>query len=129
MVDNNNFEDVNNGRIINSFFMVGLNEKKITKYRDEETQMEYLQKIDIFLSNVAIKKSIFKPNKNEKWQAINKNTWLRLEYNSIYEKPITGLKIIECEVLSSEFLVNFHHYNKFPHLHLVNKQKRNRIWI
>lgn len=104
MVDNNNYDE-NNGRVIQSFFMVGLNEVKITKYNDEDNQTEFLQKIDIYKSQVVIKTPVFKPNKNEKWQAINKNTWLRLEYNNTYEKPITGLKIIDCEKLSEDFLV------------------------
>lgn len=104
MVDNFNLNS-DNGRIIQSFFMVGLNEAKITKYCDEDNQMEFLQKIDIFKSQVLIKTPVFRPNKNEKWQAINKNTWLRLEYNNAYEKPITGLKIIDCEILSEDYLV------------------------
>jgi len=105
MVDNTK-SDNDNSRIIQSFFIVGLNEGKTTKYNDEDSQMEFLQKIDIYKSKVLIKQQIFRPNKNEKWQAINKSTWLRLEYNNLYDKPITGLKIIDCEILSDDFLVN-----------------------
>lgn len=106
MVDNNNvFEFDDKGRVIQSFFMGGLNEQKITKYRDEDNQLEFLQKIDIYKSQIAIKTSVFRPNKHEKWQAINKNTWLRMEYNLAYEKPITGLKIIDCEILNDQYLV------------------------
>ncbi len=101
MVDNCS----NNERIIESFFMVGLNEAKKTKYCDEDNQIDFLQKIDIYKSQVVIKTPIFRPSKNEKWQAINNNTWLRLEYNNCYEKPITGMKIIDCEIFSEDFLV------------------------
>ena len=109
MVDNCNLNK-DNGRIIQSFFMVGLNEAKITNYCDEDNQLDFLQKIDIYKSQVEIKTPIFRPNKNEKWQAINKNTWLRFEYNSSYEKPITGLKIIDCEILSEDYLVTILFY-------------------
>ena len=105
MVENTNNDDNNLGRIIQSYFMVGLNERKITKYNDEDNHLEFLQKIDIYKSQVTIKQSIFRPNANEKWQAINQNTWLRLEYNTVYNKPITGLKIIDCEFLGNDFLV------------------------
>lgn len=104
MVDNFNINN-DNGRIIQSFFTVGLNEAKITKYCDEDNKSQFLQKIDIYKSQVVIKTPIFRPIKNEKWQAINKNTWLRLEYNESYEKPITGLKIIDCDILSEDYLV------------------------
>lgn len=106
MVDNFQIDN-DNTRIVQSFFAVGLNAAKITKYCDEENHLEFLQKIDIYKSQVLIKTPIFRPKTNEKWQAINKNTWLRLEYNNSYDRPITGLKIIDCEILSDDFLVYF----------------------
>ena len=78
--------------------MVGLRENKITKYHDEENELDFLQKIDILITEEKIKVPIYKPKLNEKWQAINKHTWLRCEYNHIYSKPITGIKIIECQI-------------------------------
>ena len=104
MIDSDG-EETEIGRIIQSYFMVGLRENKIKKYHDEENEIDFLQKIDILKSETLIKVQIFKPKLNEKWQAINKNTWLRCEYNNSYSKPITGLKIIECQI-HDEYLVN-----------------------
>jgi hypothetical protein len=104
MVDSLKNESNEIGRIIQSYFMVGLRENKIIKYHDEENELDFLQKIDILITEDKIKVPIYKPKLNEKWQAINKNTWLRCEYNNFYSKPITGLKIIECQI-QENFLV------------------------
>lgn len=106
MVDSEKGEENEIGRIIQSYFMVGLREDKITKYHDEENEIDFLQKIDFLITDEKIKEPIFKQNPNEKWQAINKKTYFRCEYNNIYSSPITGLKVIECEI-HEEFLVRF----------------------
>jgi hypothetical protein len=104
MVDSDKGEENEMGRIIQSYFMIGLKENKITKYHDEENELEFLQKIDLYITVEKIKVPIFKPKSNEKWQAISKNAWLRCEYNNTYSQPITGLKIIECQI-QDNFLV------------------------
>jgi hypothetical protein len=104
MVDSYKEEENKNGKIIQSYFMVGLKENKITKYHDQENELEFLQNIDMLITQENINIPVYKPKSNEKWQAINKNTWLRCEYSNSYTKPITGLKIIECQILE-DFLV------------------------
>ena len=97
-------------RIIQSYFMIGLNISNIKKFNEEENDLEFLQNIDFYKSKDVIKNPIFRPNTNEKWQAINSTSWLRLKYNKVYDMPITGLKIIDCEFLNSEYLVSYNYF-------------------
>jgi hypothetical protein len=106
MVDSEKGEENEIGRIIQSYFMVGLRKEKITKYHDEENEIDFLQQIDMMITDVKIKIPIYKPNAREKWQALNKTTWLRCEYNNIYSKPITCLKIIDCQIHENYLVIN-----------------------
>ena len=78
-----------NGKIINSFCVVGLDENKLTKYV-EEKEYPYIQNIDAvqILNNTNF---IPKNNENEEWILLNKslNCYLRIQYSKYYNMPIT----------------------------------------
>ena len=101
MVDKLDYYENNNiGKIIKMFCVVGLNENKITKYRDEENvQMKFVQCVDIIKKNMKINCEKIE-NENVKWLILNKKTnfWLRIGYSRKYDNPITFLKIIECNI-------------------------------
>ena len=105
MVDSSFYQGEDPGRIIQSFCIVGLNETKITKYDEDLKPPTFIQKIDIIKKNLLLTRNIYEPRQNEKWHSISKEFWLRVEFNQTYEKPITGIKVIECDYESPEYLV------------------------
>ena len=107
MVDSSFYHSDDPGRIIQSFCIVGLNENKITRYDEEYKKPSFIQKIDIVKKSILISRNIYEPKTNEKWHSINKEHWLRVEFNTVYERPITAIKVIECDYESPEYLVCF----------------------
>lgn len=101
-------------KIVKMFSVVGLNESKISKYREEDNTMRFVQNIDIIKKNIKINSGKIEPNDNEKWYIfinprllLNKNDsyWMRIEYSKKYECPVTSLRVIECDYESPEYLV------------------------
>ena len=87
-----------NCKVIKMFCVVGLNENKLTKYKEEDNiQIKYLQNIDIVKKNIMINCDKIEKD-NTKWLILSKknNQWLRIGYSKKYDNPITFLKIIEC---------------------------------
>ena len=85
-----------NGKIINSFCVVGLDENKMLKFT-EEKKYPFIQNIDA----VQIKNNsqINPKNKeNEQWILLNQSMkcYLRIQYSKEYNNPITRFRIIEC---------------------------------
>ncbi len=94
-----------NGKIINSFCVVGLDENKLTKYV-EEKEYPYIQNIDaVQISNNS--NFIPKNNENEEWILLNKslNCYLRIQYSKFYNMPITKFRIIECISHSDQYIL------------------------
>lgn len=97
-----------NGKIIKSFCVVGLNEAKLSKYNETDTP-PFVQNIDILQKTIKVNMDKIEME-NEKWIRIIKtsNCWLRIQYSLSYHEPITDFKIVECEYSteSPDFLVN-----------------------
>ena len=92
-------------KIINSFYVVGINELKhqrynITNMNDES--LRFIQNVDILYTNFIIKNDRFDKT-NETWLRVlnSPNFWLRFQYTDTYTDPITDLRIVECEYHSS----------------------------
>merc|ERR1712032_287531 len=96
-VDSSFYQSDDPGRIIQSFSIIGLNENNITPYDEEAKKPLFVEKIDIIKKNLLNAKNIYEPKKSEKWHSINPEFWLRIEFNQNYERPITAIKVIECE--------------------------------
>jgi hypothetical protein len=103
----NSFQIAPDRKVIKTFCVVGLDEKKITKYREEDNANRFVQNIDIVQKDMKLNMDELRPNETEKWSILNKssNFWLRVQYSKVYSEPITGIKVIECEYESPEFLV------------------------
>ena len=91
-------------KIINSFYVVGINEMNIQKYNDsninDESSLYFIQKMDIINTNINIKKDVYNES-NQKWIRLNaSNIWLRLHYSDCYTDPITDLRFQECDIYS-----------------------------
>ena len=88
-------------KIIKSFLVVG--SKDIQKYNilsaNEESQLSFIQNIDMINMNVLIKKNNFEIG-SEKWIKILNNPycWIRYQYETNYISPITHLQIFECDI-------------------------------
>ena len=107
MVDSSFYQSDDPGRIIQSFSIIGLNENNITLYDEEAKKPLFVEKIDIIKKNLLNEINVYEPpKKNEKWHSINQEFCLRIEFNQNYQRPITAIKVIECEYESPEFLVN-----------------------
>ena len=98
-------------KIINSFLVVGINELKLQKYTNllsstEESQLLFIQNINIVYTNIITKRDFFEIN-SEKWMRIlnNQNVWLRFQYEVSYIEPITDLKIQECDLYNKDYLI------------------------
>ena len=96
--------DIQN-KIINSFYVVGINELKLQRYNItnmNDESIRFIKKIDILNTNYIIKNDKF-DRLNEKWLRIlnSPNSWLRFEYCDDYLEPITDLRIAECDYHSS----------------------------
>ena len=63
-----NLNNTNNEiqKLIKMFCVIGLEETKITKYREEDSQMKFVQDIDIVKKNMKINVERVE-NDNEKW--------------------------------------------------------------
>ena len=102
--------DISN-KIINSFYVVGINEIKLQKYNNtnfNDELLRFIQKIDILHTNFIIKNDRF-DRPNETWlRVINSpNFWLRFQYTDYYTEPITDLRISECDYHSSDNFILF----------------------
>jgi hypothetical protein len=53
-------------KIIKLFCVVGLNENKLTRYKEDETPSKYVQNIDIIQKNLNTQEKKFE-QPNEKW--------------------------------------------------------------
>ena len=105
-----NFNLTANLKIIKTFCVVGLDEKKITKYREEDNVTQFVQNIDIVQKDMKLNMEVLNPKDNEKWCVLNKTNhfWLRVQYSKTYSEPVTGIKVIECEYepKGCDYLVN-----------------------
>ena len=96
-------------KIINSFYVIGINELKLQKYNtpniNDEQTFHFIQKMDILNTDADIKKSEY-DKLEQRWIKLNtSNYWLRLEYSDNYTDPITDLRIQECDYYLEENLL------------------------
>jgi hypothetical protein len=105
MVDSSFYQSDDPGRIVQSFSIIGLNENNLSLYDEEAKKPIFVEKIDIIKKNLLSARNIYEPRNNEKWHNINSEFLLRIEFNENYQRPITAIKVIECEYESPEYLV------------------------
>ena len=97
-------------KIIKSFYVIGVNEKKPQKYDitdiKDEISLRFIQNIDVISVNIKMKNDKYE-SENEKWIKIPNSTnyWLRYEYIDSYIEPITDLRIHECDFFSDKYLL------------------------
>ena len=96
----------NTNKIINSFYLVGIEEVKIKKYKNDEKPLRFIEKMDILNTNLNIKNTRYDLS-NQKWLRIlnTSHFWLRFQYSDNYENPITNIRIYECDYYSKDYLL------------------------